>query len=377
MEVPVSKELWLNYPASGFPITTSVSPEAPGRKYTTLCWHLPGHTQSVPPSSRARPWQALRSTGTWRRVQDTVKPQRIWACPSPLRQSWRNPQKEEVCPDHKAFVKRTPGRQLSQVPSWRGPHRISPKKRKRTSGEFALPSPQSSYRSWRSSSTSPITLTSMSVPNWLPGLTCLKLEYRSGSRIREPSGGSRRRVGTSVPHSSLVRPAWPCPQTWTCLVLCWHPLLWLHWYLPQNAAYSLRLSSLQAGSLHRFPLSHGTHGTYSPCLALSPSILVSLPSCSHPYTPSGAASVQLQHRDWFFSFQASNSPLSVMAGSPGPQRKSLHNPSMTHSPGSYPELAIKDCTGYGRHQRTARVSPASQSPNAEDWLTKGWGWSPE
>ena len=127
MEVPVSKELWLNYPASGFPITTSVSPEAPGRKYTTLCWHLPGHTQSVPPSSRARPWQALRSTGTWRRVQDTVKPQRIWACPSPLRQSWRNPQKEEVCPDHKAFVKRTPGRQLSQVPSWRGPHRISPK----------------------------------------------------------------------------------------------------------------------------------------------------------------------------------------------------------------------------------------------------------
>jgi hypothetical protein len=44
-----------------------------------------------------------------------------------LRQSWRNPQKEEVCPDHKAFVKRTPGRQLSQVPSWRGPHRISPK----------------------------------------------------------------------------------------------------------------------------------------------------------------------------------------------------------------------------------------------------------
>lgn len=77
-----------------------------------------------------------------------------------------------------------------------------------------------------------------------------------------------------------------------------------------------------------------------------------LPSPCHLHTPSGAASVPLQHRNWLLFSQASYSTLSVIADNPGPLRKSLHNPPMAHSPGSYPELAIEDCIGMAAKDNT-------------------------
>lgn len=77
-----------------------------------------------------------------------------------------------------------------------------------------------------------------------------------------------------------------------------------------------------------------------------------LPLPCHLHTPSGAASVPPQHRNWLLFSQAGCSSLSVTADNPGPQGKSLHNPSMAHSPGNSPELAIEDCIGMAAKDNT-------------------------
>lgn len=121
---------------------------------------------------------------------------------------------------------------------------------------------------------------------------------RSGSRISEPGGGSRRRWAALGLPNSRVKPTGPQPQIWMWVAPCCCPLRCPGWLLPWGVIHPFEISWPPPGSLPGSPSSHATHGRHGLSRALSSSTPVFLSSASfHPRTPSGAASAPPPPRD--------------------------------------------------------------------------------
>lgn len=102
-------------------------------------------------------------------------------------------------------------------------------KRGRADGGCAPPSPQSSSGSWRRSSTSPTTLTSMSATSWLPGSTSRKPGCRYGHLHSAPSP---KTLGTAA----------GCPAPWAL----WGFPNMFHWLNPRSVALLAQVLLSQA-----------------------------------------------------------------------------------------------------------------------------------